>query len=347
MLTRVRRLLVPVVSVVVVGLVAAPTAGAEPPSYDFATPVFGIATGLDGDLLVADFGAGIVKLRGQDGKLYADLPEVTDVGPVRPDLMWAVTGAGETENAWKLYRVFRGEPRAIADLLAFEKTFNPDGGVIESNPFEVTALPRRKALIADAAGNDLLIANGLGKVDWVATIPSEDVSTDDIKALVGCPDPIPGYEFICELPEIMPAEGVATSVAIGPDGAFYVGELKGFPAPTGESRVWRIEADAHHAECGVSPACSVVADGFTSVIDLTFGRDGTLYVVELDEASWFAVENGLGIGGTVNACDSNTWSCHEVAAGLSMPMAATVGRQGAVYVVVDALIPGLARVIVL
>jgi hypothetical protein len=34
----------------------------------------------------------------------------------------------------------------------------------------------------------------------------------------------------------------------------------------------------------------VVADGFTSIVDLTFGPDGTLYDVELDEASWAALE---------------------------------------------------------
>ena len=49
---------------------------------------------------------------------------------------------------------------------------------------------------------------------------------------------------------MIPVQPVATSVAIGPDGAYYVGELKGFPAPTGESRVWRIEPGSRNVRCG-------------------------------------------------------------------------------------------------
>jgi hypothetical protein len=143
---------------------------------------------------------------------------------------------------------------------------------------------------------------------------------------------------------MLPAQGVATSVAIGPDGSYYVGELKGLPAPTGESRVWKIKPDAHHAQCGVSPDCEVFADGFTSIIDLTIGPDGTLYVVEFDEASWLAAEFGQGIGGSVNACDTSTGTCTEIATGLPLVTAATVGKDGRVSVVINALIPGAAAI---
>jgi hypothetical protein len=91
-----------------------------------------------------------------------------------------------------------------------------------------------------------------------------------------------------------------------------------------------------------------VADGFTSIIDLAFGPDGTLYVVELDEASWFAVEHGAGMaGGTVNACDSSTWTCADVATGLPMPVATALDRAGTVHVAINALVPGAAEVITL
>jgi hypothetical protein len=154
----------------------------------------------------------------------------------------------------------------------------------------------------------------------------------------------------CNLPPMIPAEAVATSVAIGPDGAYYVGELKGFPAPTGASRVWRIKPGARHARCGESSDCTVIADGFTSIVDLTFGWDGTLHVVELDEASWFAIEvTGNPRGGTVSACKrdrwSRTWNCQVEAGGLLMPTAATVDHRGRLRVVTNALIPGQATVI--
>ena len=151
---------------------------------------------------------------------------------------------------------------------------------------------------------------------------------------------------------MIPAQAVATSIAIGPDGAYYMGELKGFPAPVGESRIWRVKPSARHARCGTSPDCTVVADGFTSIVDLTFGWDGTLHVVELDEASWFAVEvTHTPTTGTVNACkwrfQSHTFKCEPEAEGLLMPTAATVDFFGRVHVVTKALIPGEAEVITL
>lgn len=84
---------------------------------------------------------------------------------------------------------------------------------------------------------------------------------------------------------------------------------------------------------------------FTSIVDLTFAPDGTLYVVEIDEASWAGVEFGGAVGGTVNACNPETWTCTPVATGLSIPIGAAVDRNGDVFVTVDALIPGAARVI--
>ncbi len=111
---------------------------------------------------------------------------------------------------------------------------------------------------------------------------------------------------------MIPAQPVATSVAIGPDGAYYVGELKGFPAPTGESRVWRIEPGSRNVRCGESKKCTVVLDGFTSIIDLAFGPDGRLNVAQIDDASWLAMELGAGVGGSVRACNLQTKACSTV-----------------------------------
>lgn len=113
--------------------------------------------------------------------------------------------------------------------------------VTESNPFDLAALGGGEVLIADAAANALLIANRQGELDWVATLPPELVSTAHAKELAGCPDAPPELAEICEAPDQIPAEAVSTSVAVGPDGAYYVTELKGIPATPGESRVWRIE----------------------------------------------------------------------------------------------------------
>jgi hypothetical protein len=324
----------------------APFASATSAPYQFTTPVFGLAAGSGSVLFAADSGAGIVRLQGDEGRLAVELPAVTDVAPLRPGRMWAVTSTGGNK---KLYRVVRGTPHEVANLGRYEKTVNPDEGAIDSNPFDLAALGGRRVLIADAAANALLIANRRGGVNWVATLPDELVSTDNAKTLAGCPDAPPELADICDLPDEIPAQPVSTSVAVGPDGAYYVTELKGFPAPVGESRIWRIEPGTRHVHCDADATdspCTVVADGFTSIVDITFGPDGTAYVVELDEASWFAVEVAPDAmaGGTVDTCDSTTWVCTEEATDLTMPMAVAVNASGP-FAVVSALIPGAAEVI--
>lgn len=332
-----------------VGVAMAPAAAIanDVPAYPFITPVFGLAAAPDGSLLVADAGSGIVELRKGEGNLVTPLVGVTDIAPIGRGTMFAITGGGPGADARKLFRVSHGSIEQLADLGAFEARVNPDGGEIDSNPFDVAAAGD-KALVADAGGNDLLVVDQDGNVDWVATLPTELVSTANVKNLAGCPTPPPGFEFICTLPAMFPAQAVATSVAIGPDGAYYVGELKGFPGPTGESKVWRIEPGTRHAACGTSPACRVVAGGFTSIVDLAFAPDGSLYVVEIDEASFLAVELGLpSPGGTVNRCNLAKGTCAEVAAHLRIPIAVAVTRDGTAYAAIKALIPGAAEVIAL
>jgi hypothetical protein len=319
----------------------APSAAAAAP-YEFAGPVFGLAAGPGDVLFAADAGAGVVRLQGEEGEVVVDLPGVTDIAPVRPGRMWAIAGR-------KLFTVNHGTPHFLAGLGKFERLVNPDEGEVDSNPFDVTALGTKRALIADAGANAVLIANRRGGVDWIATLPDQLVPTDNVKTLAGCPDASPENAEICELPDEIPGQGVATSVAIGPDGAYYVTELKGFPAPRDESRIWRIEPDARHVHCdaeAVDSPCTVVADGFTSIVDITFDADGTAYVVELDEASWFAVEvvTDAMEGGTVNTCDSTTWTCTEAATDLTQPMAVAINESGP-FVVVSALIPGETAVV--
>jgi hypothetical protein len=334
-----------------------------PHEYVFTPPAFGLATAPDGSLLVADGGAGIVGLRKGVGSLLVDLPGVADVSPVGRSTMFAITSIGDPateqpDSAWGAYLVMGGKATRVADLLDFEKANNPDGnlapGGIDSNPFDIEALNGRSALVADAGANDLLVVDRDGGIDWVATLPQEVVSTANVKSLFGCPTPPPGAEFICDLPPAIPAQPVATSIAVGPDGGYYVGELKGFPGPADESRIWRIEAGSRHVRCGTDPGCTLVFDGgFTSIVDLVFGPDGTLYVTEIDEASFFAVEAELGFGipdlmqgGTVDACDVESHACTELATDLKIPIATTVGKDGTVYALTEVLLPS-AKVIAL
>lgn len=321
-------------------VVAAPLA-----ANDFETPLFGLATAPNGDILVADAGAGVVVFEG-GGILDIALPLVTDISPIGRSALWVTrTGSDpEADTGQALLRVAQGRTRMIANLFEFEEIYDPDGGEHpDSNPFDVQSLGGDAALVADAGGNDLLRVDNQGYVEVLAVFPNELVATADLKTLIGCPNPSP----LCDLPPLLPAQAVPTSVAVGPDGNYWVGELKGFPAPLGESRIWRVAPGASWADCGASPDCVAVFDGgFTSIIDLAFGPDGKLYVVELDELSWFAIEAlGVVAGGTINACDLSSLSCVEVATGIPIVTAITFGKDGRLWATRNALIPGLATVV--
>ena len=285
---------------------------------------FGFIQGLEaapnGDIMVADLAAGIGS---RNRGIEIALPGVTDIGPIGRGAMWATTGpvgdgedcvAGETtflDCGQALYRATKGKNRLIANLFAFEETYNPDGAGIDSNPYDVQSLRGRAALVADAAGNDLLRVNNRGRVDVLAVFPPGD------------PVPIaPGVE-------IRP-EAVPTSIAIGPDGHYFVGELTGFPAPLGASSIWKVAPGASWANCGSSSDCVKVFDGgFTSIIDLAFGAEGTLYVAELDEQSWLEAPSAA--GGTINACDLDAGTCTEVATGIPFLTAITIGKRGTLW----------------
>ncbi|WP_340106144.1 ScyD/ScyE family protein [Rhodohalobacter sp. 8-1] len=312
----------------------------------FTSPLFGLATAPNGDILVADAGAGIAT---KDGFTDIPLPGISGISPIGRGSLWAIKGLTEApgdDTGQALYRATKGKNRVIADLFAFEETFNPDGAeLIDSNPFDVQSLGGDAALVVDAGGNDLLRIDNQGNIEVVAVFPNELVSTANIKNLLNClPEPEDG---LCTLPDMIPAQAVPTSVAIGPDGYYYVGELKGFPAPTGASNIWKIAPDASGAMCGSSPKCEKVFDGgFTSIIDLAFDSEGNLHVAELDEQSWFAVEilNPEDLGGTINSCDLSVKSCTEVAKGIPILTAITFGNDGALWATQNALIPRLAEV---
>lgn len=323
------------VLVAVVALVVVPGVALAQTVVGF--PVFGLTTAPNGDLLAADAASGIVSI--EDGEVGSTipLPGVTDVSAIGRGSMWATTGAGADptqDTGQALYRVSNGRTHQVVNLYEFEAAANPDGNdPFDSNPFDVQSLGGRSALVVDAGGNDLLEVTNSGDVRVIAVFPDELVSTDNVRELAGCPAGPPG---ICGLPAEIPAQAVPTSVAIGPDGWYYVGELKGFPAPTGESNIWKVAPDADGATCPSADCVKVFDGGFTSIIDLAFGPDGDLFVAELDEATWASVEIfGTVTGGTINACDVTSSSCDEVA-GVPFLTSITFGEDGTLWAVQNA-----------
>lgn len=136
-----------------------------------------------------------------------------------------------------------GEITEAGDVAGYERDVNSAGGPLDSNPYGLLVLPTLR-IVADAGANALLSIVPSGLVNTMAVFPSRPQRTTD---------------------------AVPTSVAVGPDGAYYVGELSGVPFAAGAANVYRVVP-------GQAP--QVFRSGFTTVTDIDFGPDGSLYVVE-------------------------------------------------------------------
>ena len=248
-----------------------------------------------------------------------------------------VTGLGGTpedrdalgEEGAGLGRLFAFTPwgRAYrqADLTGYEGTADPDKDVpgsegVDSNPTGVLN-DRRGYVAVDAGGNDLLRVGFGGNVSTLAVFGSQFV---DAPPFLGLP---PGTQI--------PSQAVPTAVAKGPDGAYYVSQLTGFPFPPGKASVFRVVP-------GQAP--TVYASGLTNVTDLDFGRDGSLYVVEISKAGLLNEASEIDSVGDVIRIARNG-KRRVVADNLVSPYGVAVGRRGQVYVTTHSTTAGAGEVL--
>jgi sugar lactone lactonase YvrE len=169
---------------------------------------------------------------GADPALRDQLPALAD--------MAKVVRAQFMQNAWQ----------NIADIGDYETAVDPNADGPDSNPNGLIATGAGQVL-ADSGGNSLLAVDRRGQVSAIATFPNRDV-------------PFAGGTFSMD--------AVPTSVVTGPDGAYYVSQLTGFPFPVGGANIYRVVP-------GQAP--QVWASGFTNVVDLAFAPNGDLLVVEI------------------------------------------------------------------
>lgn len=209
--------------------------------------------------------------------------------------IWLLTGGASpdepaADNGATLFKWKPGwdAPVAFADIAEYQES-DPDPYDLEnlpadSNPFGLAALRDGSVLVADAAGNDLLHVSRSGDIETVARLKPREVET---------PAGLPGAGTPAT------AEAVATSVTVGADGAWYIGELRGYPATPGTSEIWRVRPGTTDALCDPEKpwgACKRYADGLTSIVDLGAGKKG-IYAVTLSKLSWLAVESETPIPG--------------------------------------------------
>ena len=170
-----------------------------------------------------------------------------------------------------------GSPEQVADLVAYEASANPDGGVADSNPNGVVVAPNGNLLVADAGANAVFMIDANGETSTVAVFADTMVEAPMMPEGEGEGEAAAGEEAGEEAaeggePAMMPMQQVPTHVTIGPDGAAYVTFLRGFPFTPGSAWIARI------AE-GEEP--TAYAEGFTNAVGSAFASDGTLYVVEM------------------------------------------------------------------
>jgi hypothetical protein len=208
--------------------------------------------------------------------------------------LFVLTTAGEPGSGGAtLYRwTKRTGQKVVADIAAYQAKdldpFDLEDHPEDSNPYGVAALDDGSALVADAAGNDLLRVKPNGKIYTVARVKPRTVPV---------PEGLPSIPDAPPLPPAgtpIPSEAVVTSVTVGHDGFWYIGELRGFPGNVGTSQIWRVHPKAKNAVCDPKRprkwGCKLYADGFTSIVALDSDKRGALYVAELSKKGWLAME---------------------------------------------------------
>ena len=196
-----------------------------------------------------------------------------------------------------------GSASVTTDIGTFEAANNPDKDLPDSNPYGILVLPGRR-VVADAGGNALLEINANGAIRTLAVFSE----------LSGPPsrDPVP------------------TGLALGPDGAYYVGTLTGFPFAAGLANVYRVPPE------GGTP--QIYAGGFTNIIDLAFGEDGSLYVLQIASP----IPN-FPAGALIRVAPDGTRTTIGVT--LFAPGGIAIAKDGAIYVTNNSILPGGGEVL--
>ncbi len=223
-----------------------------------------------------------------------------------------------------LFGRWGGPPQIQASFGPFEAQNNPDKGAgtgvevgqdsaIDSDPYAFVPY-RGGYAVADAAANDLLWVSPSGQISVLAVFPTITETAPPGSLGPEQTEPVP-----------VQAQAVPDALAVGPDGALYVGELSGFPFQVGASSVYRVVP-------GQEP--TVYASGFTTISDIAFDPAGRLLVLEIDQQGLLdpAAETGLPTPGAIIGVHRDGTQQLLASTGLEFPTGLAVTRHGTVYV---------------
>ncbi|MFW6074725.1 MAG: ScyD/ScyE family protein [Chloroflexota bacterium] len=250
--------------------------------------------------------------------------------------MWGIMGLGgdpSTRDSFGDISGFMGYSVTIGadgtveplhDVAGYEVDANPDEGVVDSNPYSIVLDGEGGYVVSDAGMNALLHVNADGEISTLAVFETRMVDAPDF----------------LELPEgeQIPMESVPTGVVQGPDGAYYVGELTGFPFPDGAAQVWRVTADGE---------AEVYAEGFTNVIDVAFDADGNMYVLEMLAGGLLNAdpEDPATLAAQITMIDAEGEQTEIDSTGLAFATGMAIGPDGMIYVSNLGVVPGMGQVV--
>ena len=228
------------------------------------------------------------------GSLVSGVADVAFVG----DTLYAVlAGAGCSHGVTNIpngvIRVHHdGTWEMVADLSSFQKA-HPVAHP-EPDDFEPDGVPYS---LVEARGALYSVEPNHGEIDVIA----------------------PQSGAISRLIDISASQGHIVPTAITYyGGAFYVGNLNPFPIVQGSSKIYKVTMDGR---------ISIVAEGLTTVLGVTFDSQGRMYVLENTTGNPFPTPD---TGRVVRVKASG--ELEVIATGLFLPTAMTFGPDGALYV---------------
>ena len=220
-----------------------------------------------------------------------------------------------------------GNWRFVVDVAAYEAAHNPDGRLnsdgtpnLDSNPYGLLAVPGGH-VVTDAGANALLLVHASGEISLLANFHARGTSP-----------PRPSF---APLPFDQFTDAVPTSVAVGPDGAYYVAELTGVPFTDTRANVYRVDPGEPARLFLIDDAC---VGGFKAVLDIAFDPAGNLYV--LQHSTGAVQQGGPGVLIRVTPSEGEGDICARyragtrttVLAGLVFPTSVAIGPDGTLYV---------------
>ncbi|HEX4110447.1 MAG TPA: ScyD/ScyE family protein [Solirubrobacteraceae bacterium] len=192
----------------------------------------------------------------------------------------------------------------------------PGETAYDSDPYDLVAYHGGYA-VTDAAANSLLSVSAGGKVTLLARFPTQ---AEQVPAGALGPTAMTIH-----------AQAVPTSVAVGPDGALYVGLLRGVPSAPGTAQIYRVVP-------GHAP--TVWARGLTSVTAIAFDHQGRLLATELSTGGLLAPSTVP--GALVRISAGGRHATKLAVPGLFDPSGVAVAPNGTVYVSNDGTSPKTA-----